>query len=89
MMTPEELMKAHGIADHPTYPLMPGCQTNHLLLCGLRNNVYHALRKELGFAFTVGELAARYGSDYTAIKGIGRVYAIDLALVLAVFYPRG
>jgi hypothetical protein len=56
-------------------------------MCGLPSSPYHALRRELGVTFTVGELVKEYGDDYTQIKGVGRVYAAELALVLAVFSP--
>jgi hypothetical protein len=83
---PAVQLPPHNIDVHPAVPLSPECWLNHLPPFGLPWNCYHALKRELGFKHTVGEVAEKYGSDYTQIKGIGRVYAVELALVLAVFY---
>lgn len=79
----------HEVTDHPRLPLRPECWIACLRSFGLGPNPYHALRRELEVTCAIGELTGQYASDFSQIKGVGRVYAVELAMVLAVFYECG
>jgi hypothetical protein len=69
--------------EHPDFPLLSSCRLQCLNWYGLRADTWHALHRELGYFYTVGELAERFGTNLIAIRGIGASRACELVVVLA------
>jgi len=66
---------------HPDFPLLSSCRLVCLMHFALRPDTWVALFNQE--YETVGGLVAGYGSDFTAIGGIGPSRAGDLKSVLA------
>jgi hypothetical protein len=69
--------------QHPAFPLLSSCRLICLNHFGLRPPTWRALRRELEYGCTVGELMESYKTDLTAIRGIGPSRASELEAVLA------